>query len=122
MSEKARLFGDELLAEMIVEARTPKEAKQLGRKVSGFEEGYWQDCRFDIAVRGNYAKFSQNKALRDFLLKTDSAATVEASPYDQIWGIGMDQNHPDAREPKRWQGLNLQGFVLMEVRTQLITE
>ncbi|WP_413563080.1 NADAR domain-containing protein [Catenulispora pinistramenti] len=38
---------------------------------------------------GNVAKFHQNPALGDFLAATRTRALVEASPYDQIWGIGL---------------------------------
>ena len=45
---------------------------------------------------------------------------MEASPYDKIWGIGMKADDPQVNDPKNWQGLNLLGFALMEVRDELI--
>ncbi len=44
---------------------------------------------------------------------------MEASPYDAIWGIGLTKDHSDANQPQNWKGLNLLGFVLMEVRDEL---
>ena len=44
---------------------------------------------------------------------------VEASPVDAIWGIGLAASDPLAVEPATWQGLNLLGFALMEVRRRL---
>ncbi|MDA8450262.1 NADAR family protein [Acidovorax sp. NCPPB 3859] len=119
MAEKARLFGDTEVRAQVLEARTPAEVKALGRKVRDFEESMWNQARFDIVVTANMAKFSQNLPLRDFLAGTGRSVLVEASPVDRIWGIGLAADHPDASQPARWQGLNLLGFALMEVRSRL---
>ncbi len=87
MAEKARLFDNHELANEIILAPDPKKAKVLGRKVTGFNNTVWNKHRIDIVVAANLAKFSQNKALADFLLKTDNRILVEASPVDKIWGI-----------------------------------
>ncbi|WP_370469003.1 NADAR domain-containing protein [Amycolatopsis sp. YIM 10] len=44
---------------------------------------------------------------------------MEASPHDDVWGIGLAHDHPDAAEPGCWPGLNLLGFALGEVRARL---
>jgi hypothetical protein len=72
--------------------------------------------------RGNLAKFGQNPELWRFLLDTVDQVLVEASPEDRIWGIGLAQDDPRAADPTRWRGLNLLGFVLMEVRDALDQE
>lgn len=41
---------------------------------------------------------------------------TEASPVDSIWRIGLAVDHPDAAVPARWQGVNLLGLALMELR------
>jgi ribA/ribD-fused uncharacterized protein len=70
-------------------------------------------------VQGNYLKFSQHKALEQFLLQTHDRVLVEASPVDPVWGIGLAEDHPDVLHPSKWKGTNLLGFALMEVRDQL---
>jgi len=119
MAEKACLFGDRETRASILAARTPAEAKKLGRGVKGFDDALWEQARFDIVVRANEAKFSQNQALRDYLLTTGDRVLVEASPVDRIWGIGLAANDERALEPRAWCGLNLLGFALMEVRARL---
>lgn len=119
MAQKALLFGDEETVREILAAPNPRTAKKLGRSVHGFDEELWREHRLDIVRRGNEAKFSQNPDLLAFLLNTENHILVEASPFDRIWGIGLQADDPRAREPENWRGQNLFGFVLMEVRSHL---
>jgi ribA/ribD-fused uncharacterized protein len=119
MAEKARLFGDEETRARILTATSPGEAKRLGRDVRGFDESVWGRSRVEFVVRGNLAKFGQNSELSSFLLNTRDQVLVEASPVDRIWGIGLAAADGRAENPEQWQGLNLLGFALMEVRCLL---
>lgn len=119
MAGKARLFADDEMLEVILASRTPSEAKKAGRRVRGFRPSDWEAARFDLVVGGNVHKFSQNEALRDYLLATGDAVLVEASPRDRIWGIGMSATNPNATIPARWRGRNLLGFALMQARARL---
>lgn len=119
MAEKARLFKDEASCQAILQAATPAEAKKLGAQVAGFVEATWLQHRFDIVVRGNQARFEQNAELAEFLRNTGERVLVEASPLDRIWGIGLAEEDPRCQHPDQWQGLNLLGFALMQVRAQL---
>lgn len=119
MAEKARLFDDSETLAKILAASHPGEAKKLGRLVKNFDLETWLQHRKEIVVRGNIGKFGQNELLGSFLFGTGDRILVEASPRDKIWGIGLEQNHPDAADPYKWQGSNLLGFALMEVRNRL---
>ena len=119
MAEKARLFGDGASRLAILQAATPAEAKKLGARASGFVEEIWRQHRFEIVVRGNLARFTQNAEIGDFLRSTGERVLVEASPVDRIWGIGLAEDDPRCQHPEQWQGLNLLGFALMEVRGKL---
>ena len=119
MAKKAELFGDTTILAKILNAKTPAEAKKLGREVNDYDDDIWVKSRFEIVRQGNYLKFSQNEALKDYLLATDKRILVEASPVDSIWGIGLAHDHPDATYPEKWKGLNLLGFALMQVRDEL---
>ena len=70
-------------------------------------------------VAGNLGKFDQNPDVRRFLLGTGSRELVEASPVDDIWGIGLAADDPHAQDPATWRGLNLLGRALVEVRAAL---
>ena len=119
MAGKARLFGDEEICAKILAARTPGDAKKLGRKIRGFDEGKWVEARFDIVTRGNIAKFSQNAAMGAFLLGTGDQVLVEASPVDALWGIGLAATDAEAQDPAQWRGLNLLGYALMVAREEI---
>lgn len=122
MAEKARLFGDLEILAQIMESKEPKVAKSLGRKVRRFDAQVWSANARRIVTEGNMAKFSQNLHLREFLLSTGESVLVEASPYDQVWGIGMGATDRGARDPGQWKGQNLLGFALMDARSQLRLE
>ncbi|MFT5421479.1 MAG: ribA/ribD-fused uncharacterized protein [Alphaproteobacteria bacterium] len=120
MAEKARLFGDTESAEKIVAAKGASKAKKIGREIKHFDESLWLQHRFDIVVNTSKHKFGQNEDLKAFLLSTGDKVLVEASPEDNIWGIGLAEDNSDCETPDTWQGLNLLGFALMEARDLLL--
>ncbi|MGX7757092.1 NADAR family protein [Streptomyces angustmyceticus] len=119
MAGKARLFADAEAERDVLAARHPRQAKDAGRKVRGFDEEIWRRHRFALVVEGSVHKFGQDAALREFLLGTNSRVLVEASPVDRIWGIGLAADDERAADPARWRGLNLLGFALMAARQNL---
>ena len=119
MAQKALLFNNLDIYQQVLAAKSPAEAKALGRQVQQFDNDVWNRHRMAIVVRGNLAKFQQHKDLQDFLLNTQERVLVEASPVDRIWGIGLAADDERAENPRQWQGLNLLGFALMEVRDLL---
>lgn len=122
MAGKARLFNDEQILDRIMQAKSPAEAKKLGRLVQNFDPVKWDEQKYEIVVQGNYLKFKQNPLLADFLLSTGERTLVEASPVDPVWGIGLAADNPHAENPLLWKGENLLGFALMEVRDRLKEE
>ncbi len=118
---KARLFGDDAMAERILKSDSPHEHKLMGARVSGFDQAVWDAHKVAIVTDGNRAKFGQNAGLRRRLLDTGDAILAEANPKDYIWGIGLAEDDPAARDPANWQGQNLLGQALMAVREELRT-
>jgi ribA/ribD-fused uncharacterized protein len=120
MARKAELFDDHSGLQKVLACKTPAEAKKIGREILNFDEKTWCDNRYRIVKEGNFHKFSQNSALKSFLLNTRNRVIVEASPVDPIWGIGMAADDPEIQRPSAWKGMNLLGFALMEVRDDLM--
>lgn len=119
MAAKARLFGDEQMAVRVLEARSPRQAKQMGREVKGFDGAIWDREKRDVVAEGSFQKFRQNKDLGEFLLATGDHVLVEASPVDRVWGIGLAADDKKAANPLLWRGENLLGFALMRARDRL---
>lgn len=117
MYQKAMLFNDFEIAEQILNETDVRKIKALGRKVEGFDNNLWDKYKEDFMFNACYAKFSQNDKLRDFLLSTGNCEIVEASPVDNIWGIGFSSDKAMENIDK-W-GQNLLGKCLMKVRTIL---
>lgn len=118
MAEKARAFsGNEaLLHDKIMKETNPKEHKKYGRMVKNYDDAIWDAMRKDVVLRGNIAKFSQNENLKAYLLSTGDKILVEASPYDDIWGIKMRKEDAGVNNPNNWKGTNLLGCVLTQVK------
>lgn len=121
MIGKARLFGDDEIAERMLAAPHPGAVKALGRQVRGFDQATWDARCFDLVVAGSVAKFRQHPDLGRYLSRTGNRVLVEASPVDRVWGIGRSVTDPSVHDPARWRGRNLLGFALMRARTQLAT-
>lgn len=68
----------------------------------------WDEIKDQIMEIAVFAKFKQNKKLKDLLLSTGNAELVENSPRDYYWGIGKDG-----------KGKNMLGKILMKVRELL---
>lgn len=122
MYGKALLFNDQETANRIMNIKDVKEIKQLGREVKNFDNKIWDDNKFDIVVKGNYLKFTQNKEFKRELLKYKDKEFVEASPKDRIWGIGLHYDDVLALDKKNWKGENLLGKAITKVKDTIILE
>jgi len=118
MYHKARIFEPSKM-QAILDCDSPKEAKKIGRHVSGFSDTVWDEHKIGVVYNANYLKFTQNKSAREYLLSTGDKVIVEASPHDKIWGIGMGEHNPRALTPSEWNGQNLLGCILMRVRYEI---
>lgn len=123
MAMKAKHFNDEETYELILNARTPRQAKNLGRTVRNFDFS-WAGVSKSIMFEVVLAKFSQNEDLKELLLSEEFRGKkfVEGSPVDKKWGVGMIWTDPAIDDESKWQGENLLGQVLDEVRERLLEQ
>lgn len=119
MYGKAILFNDLETAQEILNTPNPKDVKALGRKVKNFDSKTWDENCLVIMTAVNYQKYKQNPAFKKQLLETGNRILVEASPYDKIWGVGLHYTDDAVLDEKNWQGKNLLGIALMNVRELL---
>lgn len=123
MVQKVMMFGKYDLADQIMQTADPAKCKKIaGQKFPEFDASLWEKTCRTIVKRGVKAKFAQNEDILQVLLGTGNALLAECSPYDKKWGIGIDISDPDRFTVAKWQGKNLLGRILMEVRQELRQE
>ena len=119
MDRKAVCFHDEASAAQILATEDVARIKELGRRVSNYDDHHWNGIRQIVVYEGLLAKFSQNEDLKEQLKATGDAVLAECAVKDRIWGIGLSMSDPDRMNREKWQGQNLLGYALMMVREQL---
>ena len=119
MASKARMFADDSTLSAILATDDPREHKRLGRQVRHFDHDSCLHERENIALRGNMTNFSQNEDLRLTLLHTGQRRLAEASPYDNLWGIGLKASDYHELSHRTWRGSNPLGQTLEYVRQTL---
>ena len=116
MASKACLFGDDTAFSAILASDDPREQKRLGRQVRHFDHNIWHTECENIVLHGNLAKFSQHEEMRLALIPPGDRRLAEASPHDNLWGIGLSACDPRASSPDSWCGQNLLGRALEHAR------
>lgn len=119
MYKKAIVFNDNKIAKEILETTDVSKIKALGRKVSNYDDTYWNGVRQIIIYKGLLEKFSQNEDLKERLLNTGNDILAECAVQDKIWGIGLSMKDVNRWDMEKWRGENLLGFALMMVREEL---
>ncbi len=49
------------------------------------------------------------------LESTGTSKLVDASPYDNIWGVGLGLDSEDLKNSNKWKGENMMGSTLQEI-------
>ena len=67
MAEEVRLFKDRRAVELIMSSPDPSTHKRIGRGVCNFASAVWDREKQNAVLSGNYAKFTQNPAMKHHL-------------------------------------------------------
>jgi ribA/ribD-fused uncharacterized protein len=119
---KAKEFKDDEVYEKIVNAKSAKAAKALGKKVKGFEKEIWDSKKDDIMRIGIRTKFIQHPELRKQLQETGERIIGEADARNTYWGIGTSQTSEKSKHPDKWRGQNKIGKLMMDLRKEFYEE
>ena len=122
MYMKGKVFGDEEAMREVMLTEDPKRHKEIGRSVKNFDVDTWSAKAYQVVVEANYAKYSQNPELRQFLIDSGSRKFVECAPYDKIWGNGLNITQSLQSPEAMWEGTNLLGKAIMDVREMILAE
>ena len=117
MYAKAKLFNDTTSMLAIVKEKRPAQAKQLGRGVQGFDPVIWDKHKYQLMLDVNLCKYTQFENYRNYLINTGDKILAETNGKDRIWGIGLYASDSRVHYESKWQGQNLLGKVLMEIRS-----
>lgn len=93
--------------------------KAYGKEVSNFNKKIWLENREPIVLSGSYLKYEQNVGMKALLMATKGTVLVEASPWDEIYGVGLAKTDRRIKNPSQWLGLNLLGKALTNLRYYL---
>jgi ribA/ribD-fused uncharacterized protein len=94
--------------EKIRQARSPKDAKTLGRSRTVPLRPDWEEIKDEVMRRALRAKFVAHSELTAMLLGTGERDLIENAPSDFYWGCG-----------RTGSGKNRLGSLLMELRAAL---
>lgn len=119
MYKKAILFEDAEIASQILKTDDVVLIKELGRKVSNYNDTVWNGMRQVVIYKGLLEKFRQNDDLKKSLLDTGDNMLAECAVKDCVWGIGLSMTDNNKNDINAWRGQNLLGFSLMLVRDEL---
>ena len=87
--------------------------KRIGRGVRNFDSAVGDREKQNAVLSGTCNKFTQNPAMKNHILISDSKLLAEASPLDPVWGTGLRMDDPRANNPCQWRGtiLSVQHFL-----------
>lgn len=114
MAVKAAFFRDPAILQKMTDSVHPKAVKALGREIHGYNDDEWSKIRIEAMNFALEIKFKACPEFRDALRESGNLILVEASPVDNIWGIGFPAETALANID-RW-GQNLLGQCLMDLR------
>ena len=83
MAENARLFQHRCAEELIMSSPDPRSHERIGGGVRN-NNAVWDRVREDAVLAGNFSNFSQNPAIKQHLLGTDTKRLAKASRFDPV--------------------------------------
>lgn len=119
---KGVFLKDDDAMKRILECTSPEACLKIGRELNEkLDYPKWREEHgLKAMYTGCHAKFSQNDNLKAFLLSTGDTTLIEASPYDDFWGVKLSLKDVDKlKDEEKWQGTNHLGQILQRVRESL---
>lgn len=107
LASKAVCIRDNVSLRRIMNANNKSSLLNVGKYIKNANDSKWNRIRYQMAVHGNYLKFSQNSYLRNWLLNPENYNLIEQTTTDCLWGSKNE---------------NILGNSIMNVRSQLRNE
>ena len=116
--QKAIICNDPIALAAIKAAKQPLEAKRIGELI--VENEHWRRIKVEKMFDILQHKFRQNRELYYKLINTRPFYLIEAS-FDGFWGAACSL-YSQTLIDGTWTGKNVLGYLLVDVRTDLIRE
>ena len=89
--------------------------KALAHKITGRDESKWRKNARAAMTKACQLKFSQNTKLKKMLMDS-RGEMVEANRYDKFFSCGLALSDRKTLIKSNWEGSNILGQILMELR------
>ena len=116
-----KYIGMDELADEILEAQTPAEAKAIASRVPRHLHHDWHTLKLNIMKIILHAKADCYEPFRVTLLKSVGRRLVE-STKDVFWACGLTPHDTTTTIPEYYPGHNKLGAILEQVRSELVEE
>lgn len=116
---KAQMLGLRKRSRQLLETKNPGNISDINSELSMQQCSFWEGQQQIMAYQGLMSKFTQNSGIAIELLNTGSSLIAACLPDDPVWGIGLDIHNAGVSNVENWQGKNLLGFSLMQVRNMV---
>ena len=113
--QKALFFIDTKTADSILQCTEPEQMKALSHKITGLDEGKWRKHARDAMKKSCHLKFSQSMHLKKMLMNS-RGEIVEANRHDKFFSCGLALSDERTLNKSNWEGTNILGQILMELR------
>ena len=110
-------FSDVLVANAILNADTPYEAKRLSYQINRVNNRDWHDHGHDICIKGVREIFTQNPDLLN-MLKATAPLTIAEASNDRVWGTGIPLWDRNALICDKWESQGWLSKMLHSVREE----
>ena len=117
--QKALAFNDQYRCEKIMQCDDIKQLAQYSKGITNFNDKVWNGMVQSVVYRGCLLKFQQNAELAEKLLATGNNVIALCDKMEKVWGNGLNPEDSRNFSIDKWQGTNLTGFILMQVRSAI---
>jgi hypothetical protein len=104
-AQRAQAMGDDEVHNKVMQCTCPREMLRHGRKAklhTTKQDLNLEKTEMEIMTRGVKEKFTQNPALKAFLMATQQNFIGESSKANSRWGTGLHLHHKQAFDRNIW--------------------
>ena len=110
------------IAQQVLDAASPKEAKQVAAQLKAPEYcarlAEWDTIKLSVMALTMKVKWNQCAKFRQAILSTEGMTICEATSCD-YWGVGVAPNLAQNTKPSKFLGQNHMGKLQMALRIQI---